>query len=161
MVKASWRCLLVVGWAVWWGGLTFYGAVAVPAGTDVVGRTTEGFITRKVTVWLNRIAGAEFALLLANVYGERRAGRPFRALTYSGVLLVVLQVGLFALYPRLDRLLDPAGLDVVDLAKFKLLHRAYLWITAAQWGLGLVHMWFLVWNWQRPERRESANRSAV
>src|SRR5947209_19521490 len=42
----------------WLGGFTFYAAVVVPIGTEVLGSAADqGWITRRVTPWLN-VAGA-------------------------------------------------------------------------------------------------------
>lgn len=44
---------LVVG--LWLGGLTFYAGIVVPIGTEIVGGTEQGFVTQRVTNWLNAL----------------------------------------------------------------------------------------------------------
>ena len=55
------RLLVLAAFAFWQGGFTFYAAVVVPVGTEVLGSSMEqGSITRRVTVYLN-MAGAKRA----------------------------------------------------------------------------------------------------
>src|SRR5258708_34600224 len=64
------RFLAVAALMFWQGGFTFYAAVVVPIGQNVLGSHLEqGFITREVTWYLN-IAGA---VALAFLAGELHA----------------------------------------------------------------------------------------
>jgi hypothetical protein len=60
------RRVLVLGALLFWqGGFTFYGAVVVHVGQDVLGsHRMQGFVTRRVTNYLN-LAGAVALPLLA------------------------------------------------------------------------------------------------
>ena len=97
-VELARRALVTVALAVWWGGLTFYGAVVVPVGTEVLGGAAEqGFVTQRVVN-------------------------------------------------------TSAHLVVAPHAQFYGLHRAYLLVTAAQWGAGLVHLLLVGTKWPDPAR---------
>jgi hypothetical protein len=135
MLSAVRQYLVVLAIALWLGGFTFYALVVVPTGADVLGGSVEqGFVTRVVTLHLNRIALGALLILLWNVVVQR--GKLLTA-TWLGMLLA--QLALFAIHPRLDGMLDPTTHDVAS--DFHLLHEVYLWIAAIQWGLGLAHIW--------------------
>ena len=66
------RWLVVLSLMFWQGGFMFYGGVVVPVGSEVLGSDTDqGWITRKVTDYLN----AAGAVALA-VWGVGHPGRP-------------------------------------------------------------------------------------
>ncbi len=135
--------LVVLAIALWLGGFTFYAAVVVPTGAEVLGGNIEqGFVTQEVTRYLNWIALGALGILLWNVVVER--GKLLAA-TWLGMLLA--QLLLFALHWPLDAMLDPATHDVAS--DFHFLHEVYLWIAAIQWGLGLTHVWCVLAAWRR------------
>src|SRR4051794_2145510 len=57
------RFLVLIALMFWQGGFTFYAAVVVPIGQEVV-PIAQPFITRQVAPWIN-IAGAVTLLILA------------------------------------------------------------------------------------------------
>jgi hypothetical protein len=136
--------VVILAVALWLGGFTFYAAVVVPTGAEVLGGNEEqGFVTQVVTRHLNWIALAALLILLWNVIAERDK---LLLATWLGMLLA--QLALLAIHPRLDAMLDPATHDIA--AQFHFLHEVYLWIAAIQWGLGLAHIWCLLAVWRRP-----------
>jgi hypothetical protein len=138
MVTAIRQYLVILAIALWLGGFTFYALVVVPHGGEVRGGSLEqGFVTRLVTVDLNWIGLGALAILLWNVLAQR--GKLLTA-TWLGILLT--QLALFAIHPRLDAMLDPTTYDVAS--DFHFLHEIYLWIAAIQWGLGLAHIGFVL-----------------
>jgi hypothetical protein len=142
MPTAVRQYLVVLAIALWLGGFTFYAVVVVPTGAEVLGGSVEqGFVTRVVTRWLNLIALAALLVLLWNVIVS-----PGKLLAATWLGMVLAQMALFALHPRLDAMLDPATHDVA--ADFHLLHEIYLWIAAIQWGLGLAHVWCVLAGWR-------------
>ena len=143
MPQPSWRIWL---WqfavtailAVWWGGLTFYAAIVVPLGIEQFGGAEQGSLTQRVTVRLN-IAGTIVGIgLLADALFRRPRNR--RAVTASGALLG-LQVWLWILHSRLSRWLDAASSSPHSDILFYQEHRIYLWVTSAQWLIGLACLW--------------------
>jgi hypothetical protein len=124
--------------AFWLGGLTFYSLIVVPTGTEVVGRLEQGFITRAVTAKLNWIGAATLGILLWDVIVAKR-----RMLAATWVTLIVFQLALVLLHPRLESLLDMQAHDVTDHAKFYSIHRVYLWLVAGQWLAGVWHFWLV------------------
>lgn len=118
----------------WQGGLTFYSAVVVPVGQEVLGSHREqGFVTRRVTNYLN-FAGAIALLPLAwDAWASRTMGwwwRRTRWLAWGGM---VLALGLLAwLHLRLDALLDPEAFRILDRKAFRAEHQRYLLTSTFQ-----------------------------
>jgi hypothetical protein len=128
------RPIAALSLALWIGGLTLYALVVVPVGTDVIGGTAQGFITQRVTTWLNWIGLVALVCLLASLRTRWMRG------TWG--LLAVTLAALFAIHPRLDALLVNG--EVSDHATFYNWHRAYLIVTAVQWLAGVVHLYGVV-----------------
>ena len=133
------RRIALLVFAAWWGGLTIYAAIVVPVGADVLDATTQGFVTRRVTHWLNGLAGVAAAAALTEWWGTGR-----RAAAVTALLLAVTLLILVPIHHQLDRLLDVRTLSVSDPDRFYLWHRVYLWVTTVQWLAGLAHLWGLI-----------------
>lgn len=134
MLLAPLRTSLVfLLFSLWWGGLTFYAVIVVPIGTEMFDATSQGFVTQRVTNWLNGLSLACLAALLWNVFVYRRL-----FLTIAWATMAVATVGLFALHEALDRMMDIDTQSVEADAGFYSWHRVYLWITALQWVAGLI-----------------------
>ncbi len=134
-----------VSLALWWGGLTFYSLFVVPIGSDVFGATAQGFVTQRVTHWLNGMSLVTLVLLLWNLTATRR-----RLLIVTWLLMVSSLAGLAVLHGSLDALLDPQSQTVSDGERFYSLHRVYLALTAIQWLAGLVHLWGMLLPNEQP-----------
>lgn len=125
------------------GGFLFYAGVVVPLASEVVGSTTQGFVTRKVTAVLNVSVAITLLATLGELWATRRLrGRGLnRSLGGVFTVAVLCCVTLFMLHPRLDRLLDPSELAVSDAISFYSLHRVYLWVSTVQWLCSLPLLW--------------------
>lgn len=121
---------------LWLGGLTFYSAVVVPIGAQITDATTQGFVTQRVTLWLN-VLGA--AYLVVNARDAWRAPRRSRQILWFTLAASLL--ALVILHPLLGRMLDPATRSLVAVDDFYAWHRAYLIVTTVQWGAGVGHVW--------------------
>ncbi|MFV0445465.1 MAG: hypothetical protein ACK5Q5_17945 [Planctomycetaceae bacterium] len=124
--------------ALWWGGLTFYAVVVIPIGTELLGSVEQGFITQRVTLWLNRLA---LLTAIATASAVFRSGRRSRYLNWT-----VLTIGcpvLMLLHSRLDAGLDLAAREVIDSDSFYREHQYYLWATTLQWLAGGSLLWGL------------------
>jgi hypothetical protein len=148
------RFLVLAVLLFWQGGFLFYAAVVVPIGQEVLtSGTTQGFITRRVTVYLN-IAGAVAMMpLLVDVLMEDRRyrlGKQLRLLTWAG--LAATLVLLVWMHPRLDAFLDTEMHIVDDMRGFRPWHRWYLWTSTLQWGLGVVYMALMLAAWRDEDR---------
>jgi hypothetical protein len=148
VVRSARRFLFVAAVAFWLGGFTFYTAVVIHVGHRALpnGHVLQGFVTQRVTEWLNRSAAVALPLMLWNtaaIWHDRgRWGRALLAGTW--VLMAGLQAWLFAMHPALDRLLDARAHVVLDDERFRPLHLTYMTAATVQWGAGLLHVWCAV-----------------
>src|SRR5437764_1220112 len=102
------RILLLFALMFWQGGFTFYSAVVVPIGSEILGSHQEqGWITRSVTNYLN-VAGAVTVLLWAwDIARTRDSARWRRRCRWGLWAILVVTLGLLAyLHPTLDQHLD-------------------------------------------------------
>ncbi len=146
------RFLVLAALMFWQGGFTFYAAVVVPVGQQVLGPPAQASVTRQVTSYLN-LAGAVALLPLAWDVGYTRdrssRRRLARWLTWIG-LAATLAVLVWQ-HGYLDRLLDdPSG--VVDRETFHTGHRVYLWVSTVQWACSLVYAVLALLAWRDEER---------
>ncbi|MDX1965621.1 MAG: hypothetical protein SFV23_00495 [Planctomycetaceae bacterium] len=133
------RFLALVSLAVWWGGLTVYAGIVVPVGTELFGSTAQGFVTQRVTHWLNAFAAAALGATAPLVWMSRRRWRLATWLLLAGSLAALVVVHVW-----LDQLVDPVRQSVPDHARFYTVHRVYLWVTSLQWLAGIVLLWDLL-----------------
>jgi Na+-driven multidrug efflux pump len=151
------RYLVLAALFFWQGGFTFYAAVVVPVGQEVFGHRPQGFVTRRVTLFLNLSGAAAAALLAWDLFGKgdpsrcRRRARAGLWLVLAGTLAV-----LFALHARLDSLLDPEAFDLADPRTFRRGHRLYLWISTVQWAAAVVYLALTLRAWRAEDREEPA-----
>ena len=137
------RFLVIAAIAFWLGGFTFYSGVAIPMGVEVLGgHRTVGFITERVTNWLNVAAVGALAILLWNMIAVRySAGRRLRMmLLVSWLFMLAIQIELVSLHPVMDRLLAPQAREILNEDRFDLLHHVYLISSTLQWFAGVIHV---------------------
>jgi len=150
------RFFVLAALAFWQGGFTFYSAVVVPAGEEVLGSSREqGFVTRHVTNYLNAAGAVALPLCLWDLWigGGRSFGRRLRWATWAG-MAVTLSVQVW-LHLVLDRLLQPEAMLVVDQRAFRAVHEWYLIASTAQWACCLAFLALALAAW----RKEDAARS--
>jgi hypothetical protein len=147
------RYLVLLALMFWQGGFTFYAAVVVPIGQEVIGKTTQPFITRQVAVWIN-ISGAVALLLMAwdviAAAHEAPWAHRVRWLTWLGMAAAL--VVLVWLHPQIDRYMDVEVQEILDRKALRPWHRTYLWVSTVQWGFGLVYAWLTLRAWREADR---------
>src|SRR4051794_510480 len=102
----AWRRLTVVmAFALWFGGFTFYAGIVIPTAQAVLrSHVRVGFITRRVTGWINVLGVIVLVALLWEMLATRRS--PFAKLRWSTwAVMAVAQLALVLLHPCLDALL--------------------------------------------------------
>jgi hypothetical protein len=143
------RFCVLAAMMFWQGGFTFYAAVVVPVGADVLGTHLEqGFITQNVSNYLNLAGGVALLVLaweLATQVDPMRWRWWCRGIAW-GMMVATLAVLLW-LHIRLDSLVDPEQQIILDRDVFVPLHRLYLYVSTLQWLAGLamlvlcLHLW--------------------
>jgi hypothetical protein len=148
------RFLVYVALMFWLGGFTFYAAVVVPVGQDVLGsHRKQGFITREVTNYLN-LSGAIALLPLAwDVVGGTDSSRWRRQVRWLGWLGLLFTLGwLVWLHGQLESLLDLESRTILDGSSFRTDHRVYLWVSTVQWAFGLGYTALTLQAWRAEDR---------
>jgi hypothetical protein len=92
-----------------------------------------------VTTKLNWLGVAAIALSLSEVLAARTRRGRFRLLLTAWLVCLVTQLALFIIHARMDGLLDPATMSVIDQDQFESLHFLYLWPATIGWfGSGTI-----------------------
>ncbi len=148
------RFLTTAALMVWQGGFVFYTAFVVPIGTEVLGSSADqGFITRRVTVVMNRCGAVALAVMAWELTASRDPSRLRRASRAAAfVLMAAAAAALFALHGRLDFLIDVDAHRVVNRHAFRPLHREYLWVSSAQWACAVVYLLLSLAAWREEDR---------
>lgn len=112
---------------LWLGGFTFYALFVIPSGVAVLGDHRQfGFVTERVTLWLNGLA---LAALLLDLPALRRGRWPRRC----WLVAAVCTGGLVALHAHAASFLDFDRREVRAPDTFYQVHRVYLLVAAVQW----------------------------
>lgn len=143
------RITLLLAFATWWGGFTFYSSVVIPVGSEILGSArTQGFVTQVVTHWLNVAAALTIFMLALDLWLNRQSRKTKNFILEIGITigLMLCLTALVFLHPQMDELINAAGETILDEAKFYKIHRVYLWVSTVQWALG--GLWiasFMTW----------------
>jgi hypothetical protein len=154
MIKLLRRFLVVAALMFWQGGFTFYGAVVVPIGADVLeSHTAQGFITRRVTNYLNLAGAVALPVLAWDVLASTDPVRWRRWLRWLAWLTAAVALGLLVwLHEHLDVLLDPVNFLILDRAAYRSNHEIYLNISTVQWAACLLGLALTLWAWRLEDR---------
>jgi hypothetical protein len=168
MLIVLWRFVVVMALLFWQGGFLFYAAVVVPVGQEELGsHRRQGFITRKVTNYLNLSGVVALGVLALDLAAPDRSRWCRLARSVSWLGMAVTLIGLAALHWFMDGWLDPAARSVLAPDAFHTAHRSYLWVSTVQWGFGLCYLGFALAAWRAADRartidpREVSERSAT
>jgi hypothetical protein len=149
------RFLVLCGLLFWQGGFTFYAAVVIPVGRQVLGSLREQApITRQAT-WVLNLAGAAALLLLGwdLLTGRDPSARRrwARWLLWLGLLASLL--ALAWLHALLDRLFDPRLRTVSDPHDFSVEHQLYVAVSLLQCLLALASLGAGLAAWSGEDRQ--------
>jgi hypothetical protein len=155
MVKLLRRFLVASVLMFWQGGFTFYAAVVVPLGAEVLdSHVTQGFITRRVTNYLNLAGAVALPVLVWDLLTGGDAARWRRWLRGGAWLVAAITLGLLVwLHDRVDVLLDPGRFAVLDRQTYSERHEAYLFISTVQWAACLAGLALTLWAWRAEDER--------
>ncbi|MFL5242929.1 MAG: hypothetical protein ACJ8FY_12540 [Gemmataceae bacterium] len=155
------RFIVLMALLFWQGGFLFYSSVVVPIGQEVLAsHKDQGFITQRVTDYLNLSGAVALALLLWDLALARDPARWrlwVRGLTWLAMGIALIWLAWW--HVQLDALLEPDYKEVINRRLFTIGHRWYLWISTVQWGCGLIFLWTTLWSWRCADRVGSAMAS--
>ncbi|HEY2148979.1 MAG TPA: hypothetical protein VGH32_13650 [Pirellulales bacterium] len=160
LLTALRRFLVAAALGLWLGGFTFYSAVVIHVGTDVLGDHRQvGFISERVSNWLNLIGAVALVLALWNMVAIWRTAARWRQAILGATWLVmtISLAALVVLHRSLDGVLNTDSQEIVNYDEFLWLHGAYLAVSTVQWGAGLLHVFCLVF----PSRAPMADHHAL
>ena len=128
-------CLLAL--SVWMGGFTFYSAVVIPVLHDSLGSVDTGYVTQRVTDYINAIGLGTVLIWWMAAWVERSDRLVLTRQLRLGLLATttLILLGLIALHRVMD-----GRLEAGSLRGFYPLHRVYLIASTLQWfvNVGLM-----------------------
>jgi hypothetical protein len=74
----------------------------------------------------------------------------------SWLAMVIALIWLAWLHVRLDALLEPDDMEILNRRSFTIGHRWYLWISTLQWACGLIFLWNTLWSWRAADQARIA-----
>ena len=144
----------------WTGGFTFYSAVVVHVGQDVLGsHRRQGFVTRRVTNFLNLAGAVALPILAWDIISSRDPSarrRRLRWCVWTGMALTL--VLLVWMHARMDALLDPGEFRLLDPESFTVWHRGYLHVSTVQWGCALAYGLLALMAWRAEDRISAGDK---
>ncbi len=127
----SWRLLVLLVWATWWGGIFFYASVVVPIGAEAIGSIEQGFITQRVSRIHNGLSVAFLVCLgIESIRLQSISLGILSATLASNILLLTLW------HAHLTSNMNFAEHSVPS--TFYQQHAVYLWLFAIEWIQGIV-----------------------
>jgi hypothetical protein len=151
------RFAVIAALMYWQGGFTFYAAVVVPTGTEVLGSSAEqGRVTRLVARSINLSGVAALAIFAWDVLATHsgRIPRWGRWLCWFGMAIAL--AGLLLMYPHLDRMFLPDEVRFTDRPAFRYWHRVYLWTITVQWGFAVLFAVLTLAAWRAADHGAAA-----
>jgi hypothetical protein len=149
------RILLLLGFALYWGGLTFYTGFVVRISHDVLNDPMDGgLITQRVTGVLQILGVVTVVLMVFNcVVVVRQSQKYGYALVGCATLLGCSLIGLFVVHGHLDAIIDVDAYEIIDRAEFDAGHRRYNQLTTIQWLACLAYLPITVFAWRSIDAR--------
>ena len=145
------RTSLLLTFALFWGGLTFYTGIAVRIAHDVLADPMEGgLITQRVTNVLQWLGTITAALMLVNAFlVGRTAPKKGIALLVLASTLSLSLVGLFIVHSQLDAVISIDAAEITDRDAFTIGHRRYNQLTTVEWLASLFYLPVTLFAWQQ------------
>lgn len=139
------RFLCLLSLSVWVGGFTFYSAVVIPVLHESLGSLDTGYVTQRVTDYINAAGGVAVVIWWLLAWVDRSSGPALARRARTGLLAAttVMLLGLIGLHRVMD-----SRLESDSLRGFYPLHRIYLVGSTVQWfaNLGLMADVLILWR---------------
>ena len=147
-----WACRipLLIAFALYWGGLTFYTGFVVRISHDVLNDPMDGgLITQRVTAVLQLLGVVTVLLMAGNTVAVASRSRSYGlALGICATLLGCALIGLFLVHGHLDAVIDVADSEITDRAAFDAGHQRYNQLTTVQWLAALAYLPITLFAWR-------------
>jgi hypothetical protein len=132
-------------WVFWLGGVTFYIAIVVPVGGEVLGADVQGQVTERVTWYINLMSAMVTVQLAIEWFALRS-----RWMAVAFFIQLISVIILVVLHGDLARMMQGNPSSLKADADFYTLHRIYLWVSTAQWlNAILLHFRFYALSWRK------------
>jgi len=144
------RVLLLLVFALFWGGLTLYTGVVLRITHAVLNDPMDGgLITQRVTSVLQILGVVTVVLMACNcVVVVRQSPRFGYALIGCATLLACSLIGLFLVHGQLDALIEGETYTITDREAFAVGHQRYNQLTTVEWLACLVYLPITVFAWR-------------
>jgi len=155
MMTLAVRLPLLICFAIFWGGLTFYTGLVVRISHDVLNDPMDGgLITQRVTGWLQWLGNATVLLMVVNAIQVGRTDKRFGAALFGCAIVVGMAIiGLVIVHGQLDAVIDLDASEITDRILFAANHSRYNQLTTVEWIAALLYLPITLAAWQRIDRR--------
>ena len=156
MVTMVRRFVVLAAVMFWQGGFTFYGAVVVPVGSEILGsHQDQGWITRSVTNYLNLAGVVALGVWAWDIAVTRDPAVWRRRIRWAVWAALALALVILAwLHVRLDSYLDFETFRILDRPQFKFLHDRYLNVSTVLWAGSLLLLAATLLAWRSEAARK-------
>ena len=144
------RTLLLLVFALFWGGLTSYTGFILRVSHYVLNdEMTGGLITQQVTRVLQILGVVALIPMTLNAVQIFRKSRPHGyGLLACSALLAIALVGLFVVHGQMDATIDIENADIIDREAFTIGHRRYNQLTTVEWLATLAYLPITLSAWR-------------
>lgn len=146
--------------AVWQGGFVFYSGFVIKIGSRELNSDLEqGFITRRVTLELEKLGWIALVIWAVSLCGTRFSRRfPKMTAAVLWCAIFALHLGLHFQWHAVDLALDVSGRSLKDPAAFFVGHRIFLWAASLQLLLVVILSGVTLQAWLREPRASGQPR---
>ena len=159
------RILLILGFSLFWGGLTFYTGFVVRISHDVLEDPMDGgLITQRATNLLQYLGGVTVVLMFLNGWQVRKQAllnqdfllkRYATSLTTINFILAESVCGLIVVHHQLDSVIAISNYEITDREQFVKSHRRYNQLTTVEWFSSIASISISLLAWRRMDLRKS------
>ena len=148
------RIVLILLFALFWGGLTFYTGIVVRViHSNVNDPMDGGLITQQVTLYLQHLATATLMAMFVNaVLVVKQSRRYGIALLVCCTLLACAVAGLYFVHGQLDSVIDRGNAAILDREVFTINHRRYNQFTTLEWISSILYLPLTIVAWRQRDR---------
>ena len=154
------RFLWIACFAFWMGGFSFYGGVVVTVGSQVVagGESEFGFVTQRVTSWLNVTGIVSIAWFMICAWIDWQDSKQLRwvhRMIFLCLMLIAIgQAILWVDHAMMDRKLDAEQHAILVKTAFRTGHKIYILTSTVIWGLCLALLALTLHVWRQRDQAD-------